>query len=707
MEVPETISNNVNNFERPQKKKWWLFALILGMVVSMIAISFVVKSYFGWPSTKNEIQINEEEHKEISLKTTLLATIPQHYTEENYDVRGDFLDYGRDVYWYAYSRAENETPHIVILNGDVNSKTEHYNIFSGGLDRPFVYMTRGVIGGNLVVNGVKGKYSVQSQEKIAIGKTGKTIAYATKSPTGKWQVVVNDVPGKEYSMVGNIYVSPDEKRVSYIAYEDKKLNSLENKPVLILDGKETKLNYNIVTTPVFSPDSKKIAYFAARFYGSNSLENSECFIVVDENESPIKCSEGFFIVSTYGAESHYIKFSPDSQRVAFIIGENDEAGLYVDGEKYPIIPNVDMRRFVFSPNSKNLAYVAYDKTTKKSFVSINGKEGKKYNWIENNDGGSVAYGPSDTIVWSPNGEKIAYSACTGEARNPECMLVVATEDSIELEGQKYRGVSHIQFSPDNKQVVYLAESILGGGSSGTVKRDLIDAHSGKVLAEWARHPVFSTNGSIASIVSGPLKTQLVVNGNAHKSYNEIWTDPIFSNDGQSVGYGVRDGNELWWIVDKVENFEYTSDSRKQIEQENIDTFDPTPVAQKAVDYLNSTTLKNRKAVLLESAEDSGVVAFLINISGKTYTSYVTKNGKYIFTEKYEANLGSSDSKSVAQKAVDYLNSILQQESTAVLLESTENSDVIEFKTAIRDKKYTSYVTKNGKYIFPEAILTEK
>ena len=67
----------------------------------------------------------------------------------------------------------------------------------------------------------------------------------------------------------------------------------------------------------------------------------------------------------------------------------------------------------------------------------------------------------------------------------------------------------------------------------------------------------------------------------------------------------------------------------------------------------------------------------------------------------------SRSNTVAQETVDYLNtSVLQQGQTATLVSSSEENGVIKFKINISGKEYDSYVTKNGKLLFPEGIAVD-
>ncbi len=541
-----------NNFSKidtedptPNKNRLRGILLIVFLVILLIVCATLSTLFFILPKVDHsklypEPKLTTQLNKEINLKTTLLATIPKEYVDQKYDIRGNFLDYGRDVFWYAYSKVSEETPHIVILNGDTNNKTEHYNILSGDLSKPLIYLTQG--GESLVVDGIKEKYNVNDKDNMVIGKTGKIIAYLTKSPQNKSQVVVNGMPQKEYSVIAGISISQDEEHVVYTAYEGERI-SRQEKTFLVVDNKEKILNYNFISKPVFSPDGKRIAYFAT---SGDNLENSKCFFIVDETENQVECSENFFVNLAYGTSDRLIEFSQNSERVGFIYpAGNDDGYLWVDGKKY-----LNASEWEFSPNSKYVAYISYDRKAKNAFVAIDGKAGKKYASV------NMIGDSGKPIIWSPDSKKLAYSATNGNYE--ENFIVTATDQGVELEGQVYYEISSIKFSPDSQRVVYLAGTIIGT----TLKTDLVDAYSNKVVAKDVNSNVTFSNDSqkVAIIVRasdqknfrGWSKAQIIINGKMGEAYDEIWTDPKFSLDGKFVGYGALKGNELWWIVDRVQ-----------------------------------------------------------------------------------------------------------------------------------------------------------
>lgn len=68
--------------------------------------------------------------------------------------------------------------------------------------------------------------------------------------------------------------------------------------------------------------------------------------------------------------------------------------------------------------------------------------------------------------------------------------------------------------------------------------------------------------------------------------------------------------------------------------------------------------------------------------------------------------GEGSNKAIAQKAIDYINtSVLQQGQTATLGNVSEESGLVKFDVQIAGTSYTSYITKDGKLLFPQAIDT--
>ena len=88
------------------------------------------------------------------------------------------------------------------------------------------------------------------------------------------------------------------------------------------------------------------------------------------------------------------------------------------------------------------------------------------------------------------------------------------------------------------------------------------------------------------------------------------------------------------------------------------------------------------------------------------TGFLLFGGEKIESITSFLNPGVSN-EAIAKKAVDYLNSnILQDARKANLLGFSQESGVIKINIKIGDNSYNSYVTKDGKIIFPEGIIVD-
>lgn len=65
--------------------------------------------------------------------------------------------------------------------------------------------------------------------------------------------------------------------------------------------------------------------------------------------------------------------------------------------------------------------------------------------------------------------------------------------------------------------------------------------------------------------------------------------------------------------------------------------------------------------------------------------------------------GSQKAEETVQKAVDYINKNMLENGGAVLVSVSEESGVYKFKIKVAEQEYDSYLTKDGKIIFPSGI----
>ena len=111
-----------------------------------------------------------------------------------------------------------------------------------------------------------------------------------------------------------------------------------------------------------------------------------------------------------------IKTSPDNRHVAYFVLAAGKVG--IDGKIEKIYGGIKYESFIFSPDSKRVAYIAISKSTDKPFVVVDGKEGRQYDFARD-------------LIFSPDSRHVAYEAQVGDKW---CMVVNGRQ------GKKYDSI---------------------------------------------------------------------------------------------------------------------------------------------------------------------------------------------------------------------------------------------------------------------------
>ena len=382
---------------------------------------------------------------------------------------------------------------------------------------------------------------------------GAGVAYSAEK-NGKEYVVHNGRPGKLYSTVGTIALSPDGSRIAYGALVDGRWR-------MVIDGTEGAA-FSTVKAPLFSPDGKHLAYQA--------MSGEKWYLVVD---SAVNAgTETRFLDHQFNADSRKIVYLDNADEynrrgrlvlsdVAFaqqtIISSNafrltlNQAGTRVaaiqirDGKQRVVSCSFDrpddvqngpeysaINYLAFGPDGVAPVYIAERDGAR--FMVFNGREEALPdggNPVEapvvrpdlkgvgsiitvNNqvffqqsflDGGSKEKGYDETsgLTYGRNGDVHAYAARSGEA------WFVVTNG---VEGERFDRVISPKFSPNGKFLVYRARK--------EGKRFVVVAkRSGKIIRQ-------------------------------HPAYEQVF-DVAFTADGKSLAYGVKDGRQLVWRVEPL------------------------------------------------------------------------------------------------------------------------------------------------------------
>lgn len=266
------------------------------------------------------------------------------------------------------------------------------------------------------------------------------------------------------------------------------------------------------------------------------------------------------------------KSSPDGKTYAYVAKENLKYFVVnngKEGKRYDWIQSL-----TFSPDSKILAYEA--KNGMKSFVVTNDRRGNKYDSVR-------------SIIFSSDSKKIAYIAYILKPDIKKEMYA-SSEHFLkcivvnEKEGKKYDDVYMPVFSPDNKMITYVANKnkrsyLIYGKKEIGEKYDgvgpcVFNAHNITYIARKGEKMFVVYNGkegkwydharqlmlspdreTIAYVAQERLKWFVVIGEEEGKRYDSIM-DPIFIPDSKTLAYTAREGSKSFIVMGEKEGNRY-------------------------------------------------------------------------------------------------------------------------------------------------------
>ena len=479
----------------------------------MILVISIVSYFYFKP--KEETIPSGKFKTDISFISTKLATIPDKY--KLFPQYVDFSPVGRSV---AYVVSDGEKQIMII--GSNESKRYDFVGYQN-------YSYDGKLIGYVAINGDASQAVISNQEnpKNDLVYSGKSISFAPNS----------------YKV---IYKEADGRKVRYV-----------------IDGSKGNY-YDSVDDLIFSPDGKKFAYKAVKFgyYGGESGGTKVVSGIVEgghysEDQSYI------------GVES--IKFSPDSKNLYYEAYREteypqQESTIVINGNEGKWYTSIN--GFVVGKDNK-LGFIA--KQGNESFLVTNGIEGERF--YEKRS----AYSAIGSLTASLDGQTIGYEVNKQENRGAYYVIGDKKE-------KEYEAVQGLTFSPDGKNYAYIAYQnkkyfAVVNGKESLSRSDLIaQIYMGEENKIVYRARKEGTNKYFVTInnVDGPTydnvtaisfspktnrviyigrrdkKSFLVIDGVEKTSYD--WIDDKllkFNGDGQKVAFGVKSGNELWWIAEDI------------------------------------------------------------------------------------------------------------------------------------------------------------
>ncbi|MHB8882096.1 MAG: TolB family protein [Thermodesulfovibrionales bacterium] len=398
--------------------------------------------------------------------------------------------------------AQNSSADIAI---DINSK-----------GRGVAYLAQVDSMVHVVHNGQAGKF-YQRIENLTLSPDGQRVAYSAFR-NNKWHMVVNGVESIAYDEVGPAAFSPDNR---HIAYEVK----TGDKWYIVADANRSSGCISYYARPEFSADSKKLVF----------VENAEGSIKMRIGISDLAFKD---VIYKESAGVNLI-LSNDKSKVAAVMERNGKTNVIEFSFAQPEVLKESqyydaVLPLVYDKHSDILTYCAVRNGIK--YVIFDGKEeqlpegevatapvvrtdkkgvalfllkratGYLHQAFYNDGKKSGAYQEAADLVYSSDSRLKAYCVKTAEGWKVIC-------DG--LEGPVFERVVTPQFSPDGKYLVYRARA---GGKRFVV---VMDTLSGKILK---KHPM----------------------------YDRVF-ETVFTEDGKSVAYGVVDGKQIAWKVEKLES----------------------------------------------------------------------------------------------------------------------------------------------------------
>lgn len=169
-------------------------------------------------------------------------------------------------------------------------------------------------------------------------------------PEYKYTIRVGNHKGAEYDWIEGLVFSPDGKRFAYTGHLGRDPETrVEHMVVNDVRGPA----FRQARRPVFSPDGSRLAYAA--------WNGKRLMLLLDDKD-----------VSSGYAYADFAAFSPDGKTLSYMGNEGEQSFIIVGERRWPILGCLTQYHPVFSPDGRNVAYVAY--LPKGGYVGLVGQE---------------------------------------------------------------------------------------------------------------------------------------------------------------------------------------------------------------------------------------------------------------------------------------------------------------------------------------------
>jgi hypothetical protein len=397
-------------------------------------------------------------------------------------------------------------------------------------------------------------------ETIKFSANGRGIAYI-EVQNDKQRVIHNGKPGAFYSEVSHLTISPDGKRTTYCF-------KLGDKFQVVSDGVVSYQLYNDVFDARYSQDSRHVAYLAQTVdtmahivLDGKSIEVSPSAVsailhFTDDSSRllyhihpKVKGKQARLVIYDLKSGKKILKDCLDTQ-IIVNSAKNIVALAVSDGDKQRVIDfNIsapddihksatydEIANFSLATEGNSICFVGIKGG--KRFMVLNGKEERLPNDLA----------IIDTPVIRPDLKGVGVILATTERHNRRFSL----HESLFIESaskKQYAKISDLVYSSWNSSSAYVAMEadryyVVVNGKEGPDFDKAVSptfSHDGRKLVYRAR--------------KGEKRMLVVVDvaRNETRTLNEyeMVFPAVFTSDGKSVAYGVKDENKLIWKVEKL------------------------------------------------------------------------------------------------------------------------------------------------------------
>lgn len=390
---------------------------------------------------------------------------------------------------------------------------------------------------------------------VVFAKGGSGIAYIEPFD-GNYRVVHNGKAGAPYAAISELQISSDGKRVAYAASKDKDMYRM------VVDGK-VGLEFGVDSNHWFTPDGKL-------HISTVSEDNRKNIVIEDTVYDRYDVVHGPLIRPDSAALAFTVKPS-DGSALRFVITDVDLRNETVfDSCGQYILPGEDLSRLAVGCEKDGVHIIKTVDFGGRRIISGSPVDGKITHMKFSSDNRSLVYTvirpPNQRyLVWNGREEKIP----DGEEFLSDPLVLDRSKGVGVIIGNVYRAWLYFAFQKgkkSEKEYGYISDFVASKDGRHHayvgIKRNeqrmqiVVDGHEGPKFDKIVS-PLFGPGGRLLVyrarqdgkrfLVVSDLRGKII---HRHPDYNMVF-QPVFADDGKAVAYGVLDGNEFWWKVEKL------------------------------------------------------------------------------------------------------------------------------------------------------------